>query len=255
MILCLMQRASVINTQFLAMIISLTMVSCMGTTLVKRPLGPVYNGPVSAEALTARIAFSGVPGLRAGINARLWQGGRSVGAFKGALVMRPPDDMRVVLYNTFGTTVMDIVRADGRLEAYLPSKDALYLGDAPSMMPPAGAEMVLETGDGVHQLYAVLEGSAVRRYYFDSRSALNTRATIISQGAPLMDAEFGEYPFLNSPGHGSYIPGTVVLSYGRGFRLEFSIEDPETGEVPRRLIPLGRDAANIYDISALEAAE
>ena len=237
------------------MIISLTMASCMGTVGAKRPLGPIYNGPVSADALTGRIAFSSVPGLRAGINARLWQGNRSVGAFKGALVMRPPDDMRVVLYNSFGTTVMDIVRADGRLEAYLPSKDAMYMGDAPSMMPPAGARMVLESRDGAHYLYAMQGGSAVREYAFDKRSAMNTRARVIAQGGPFMEAEFGDYPFQNTPAHASYIPGTVVLRYGRGFRLEFSIEEPETGEVPPRLIPLGRDAANIFDISALDAAE
>lgn len=227
----------------------------MGTMAVKDPLAPVYNGPVSADALTDRIAFSGIPGLRAEIDARLWQGDRSVGSFKGALVMRPPDDMRVVLYNSFGTTVMDMVRSGGRLEAYVPSKDTMYVGDAPSILPPDGAEMVLVSKEGAHYLYAMLGGSAVREYAFDSRSALNTRALVISHGSPLMEAEFARYSFEGNRAHNINIPGRVALSYGRGFRLEFTIEEPETGEVPERLISPKRTASTIYDINSFEAAE
>jgi len=251
MILCVMQRALLV----IAFISTLMTASCMGTMTVKRPLAPVYNGPVSAEALTGRIAFSGIPGLRAEIEARLWQGGRSVGSFKGALVMRPPDDMRVVLYNSFGTTVMDMVRTGGRLEAYVPSKDALYVGDAPSILPPEGSEMVLTSQEGAHYLYAMLGGSAVREYVFDKRSALNARATVINEGGPLMEAEFAQYLFDGKVAHNINIPGKVVLIYGRAFRLEFTIEDPEAGEVPGRLIPIGRTATSVYDLNSLEAEE
>ena len=126
-----------------SMLLALTTVSCRTGPEVRRPLGPAYDGPVSAEALAGRIAFSGIPGLRAEIEANLYKGKRRVGAFKGALVMRPPDDMRVVLYDSFGNSVMDLVRADGSLEILVPSKDSLYLGHAPSMMPTEGSEMSL----------------------------------------------------------------------------------------------------------------
>jgi hypothetical protein len=252
MILCLMKRASLI----IALALSIAALSCRAAAPVKVPLAPVYNGPVSAEALSGRIAFSGIPGLRAEIKAALWRGQKRIGVFKGALVIRPPDDMRVVLYDTFGNTVMDIVRADGSLEVLVPSKDALYLGHAPSMMPPAGSEMNLEmiedkSGQRTYELSSTKEGRVLSRYEFDSRSALNTSASVKADNGWIMEARFMDHLFERE----GNIPGSVVLTYGPDFRLEFAIADPETTEVSESLIPLGRSASRIYDISELEAAE
>jgi hypothetical protein len=252
MILCLMKRTCLA----ISLALALAALSCRATVPVIRPMAPVYNGPVSAEAFTERIAFMGIPGLRAEIKASLWKGRRRLGVFKGALVMRPPDDMRVVLYDTFGSTVMDIVRADGSLEVLVPSKDALYLGHAPSMMPREGARMALaliegQGGEQVYELSSIREGRVLRRYEFDARSALNTGASVMNDNDRPMEARFMEH-LHDRDGN---IPGRVELSYGPDFRLEFTITEPETSEVPGRLIPLGRRASRMYDISDLEAAE
>jgi len=220
------------------------------------PPAPVYEGPVSAEALRDRIAFSGMPGMRSEVEASLWKGRKRVGAFKGAIVMRPPDDMRIVLYDTFGNTVMDIVRANGSLEVLVPSKNTLYLGHAPSMMPAADSGMTMSIveemdGEKAYELSSMKEGRAEKRYRFDARSALNTGASVMGDDGKLIEARFTDY----LPGRVGNIPGRVVIAYGKGLRIELTIKDPELSEVPSRLIPLGRTASRIYDISELEAAE
>ena len=242
-----MKRVSLISALASAIILS----SCMGTAPVQRPAMPLYNGPVSADALASRIAFSSIPGLRAEIQATIWQGGERTGPLKGALLMRPSGEMRVVLYNTFGSTVLDIVQAGGRLEAYMPAKDSMYVGEAPSIMPPEGSEMVLASGEDGHYMYAMLGGRLVREYAFDPASALNTSATVISGGRPVMEARFTEH----FPGHGGTLPRRAVILYDTVFRLELTIHQPEAGPVPLSLFPLGRSASRVYDLSSRVSAE
>lgn len=247
-----MNRATLI----IALALGLATLSCRATVPAKRPLAPVYNGPVSAEALADRIAFSGISGLRAEIMASFYSGRKHVGTFKGAMVMRPPDDMRVVLYDNFGNTVMDMVRADGSLEILVPSKDTIYLGQAPSMMPQEGSTLEVslienENGRSEYLLTAGKQGHGTRQYQFDARTALNIAASVRADNGWLMEARFMDHLYERE----GNIPGSVVLSYGPDFRLEFNIKDLEASEIPARLIPLGRTASNVYELSELEEAE
>ena len=222
---------------------------------------PAYTGLVSVEALSNRIAFSGVEGLRSEIRASVYQGGKKAGTFSGSFVFRAPDDMRIVLYNTFGTTIMDIVKANGTIEAYMPSEDAMYIGPAPSLMPPEGSVIRLERLESAYRLIASYDGADLRMYDFDLRSAVHSVAMVPPlDDAPAMRAEFYDYtpnlPDNDSVKIPSSVPGTIVLNYGDTLKLVMTLKDPDISRpVPERLFPLGRSAAKYYDIRSLGATE
>lgn len=234
------------NTLRLAalIVIATLLASCMASSPV-RPMAPIYNGPVSEDALRGRIAFSGLSGLSAEIRADLLRDGEKAGSFKGALVMRPPDDMRVVLYNTFGTTVIDILRTGDSIKAYVPSERKLYVGAAASFLPPAGSEFRLEgpAEDALYYLYALQDGHAVREYAFDARSVLNSRATIIQQGNAFMWAEF--------EGYEGTVPMRIKMFYG-SLGLDIDLVEPELdAEVREKYFKLKLPAG--VDVLPMEA--
>lgn len=254
MILFLMAYARLLS----AVAVCLLLASC-ALFGPRRPEAPPYTGPVSVEALSNRMAFSGVDGLRAEIRARVYQGDKKVGSFSGSFVFRAPDDMRVVLYNAFGTTVMDIVKAAGSIEAYVPSEDAMYIGPALSLMPSGGTVMRLEQVEEAYRLVASGGQGNLRMYDFDLRSAVHSSSVVISnEGIPAIRAEFYDYNAWESDGAASKIPATVPggvsIDYGGSLRLMMTLKEPDTSRpVPDRLFPLGRSAAHYYDIRSLGA--
>lgn len=243
---------------------ALLVASCMGTAPVRPPLHemPAYDGPVSPEALAGRLAFSAleqVPGMSAEVRASIYRSGKKKGNFGGVIGIRQPDDIKLILQGAMGGTVLDMVRSDGTMEAYLPSKDTLYVGSAPSLMPPPGSALMLtmvehDEGAGEYELTASIGGRVVRSYSFDARSALNTRATVYERGRPHMMAAFSGYAaIVNST---LPLPQEISIEHAAGFRVEFIIKDPETGRaIPDKFFRLGRAAAKVHDLDAFMREE
>ena len=213
-----------------------------------RPPAPDYLGPLTAGALTERIAFSNIPGMRSEVKATIYRGQKKLRTLSGALIMRMPDDMRIVLYDPFGNTAVDIVISKGMLEAYVPSEGSIYTGPAPSLMPPVGSEFRLTTGKKRHLLQAIVQGRIAREYAFDAQTALNTGVRIREQGMPAYKADFR--------GHYGTLPGAMTLSYADTFRLDLVMKDAEVvvqaDELADRLFPLGREAARYLMIEDLD---
>ena len=204
-----------------------------------RPPAPDYTGAVTAEAMAERIAFSNIAGMRSEVKATIYKGQEKLRTLKGALIMRMPDDMRIVLYDPFGNTAVDIVISQGILEAYVPSESTMYTGPIPSLMPPAGAEFRLKSDNKRHLLQAVIDDKVVREYSFDARTALNSRVRVREQGMPAYRADLR--------GHFGTLPGAMTLSYADTLKLDLVMKDAEVvaqaDELSDRLCPLVREAA------------
>lgn len=204
-------------------------VSCAG---IRPPGLQPITAPVpdaSLDELRARIAMSGISGLRSEVRTILLDAdGERVGSFGGALLIRPGAETRLVLYDVIGARVVDVSARHGRMSAYLPSQDTVYEGEMPLPWISSGGDIMhTRDKDGRHVLFEIEPGTdalASRMYVFNERLE-NVKAASFVSGVQAAVAYLYDYAAGVPMGIDLQLPGLYT------FRMR--LVEPELGvELP-----------------------
>ena len=232
------------RTVIILVILGLMLASCATLGPVRDEPGPALQ-PFTVETLRAMRAFEGVESISSEVRVKLYKGRRLLGTFSGAMAYRPPDSLRLRLYDPFGVTIADIVRVVGRTEVYMPAEGRVYVVWTPSLAPPEDAEYLV----GMKRGYAFLEAYAPRDqvvlYNFNPRSGENVSIETLVGGKREVGLRLGDYASGIPLKMDFHMPGRIEM------RIKL-IEPDTTREVSDRLFhPFDKEGLEVLPLDSL----
>lgn len=208
------------------------------------------EGPVTAALLRDYILFNNISSIRSEVSVKVLKNDKVEGRANGVFVFKSPGSMRLRLYDPFGATIMDMVKAGSRMQILTSSNASLYEGWTPPLGPPGEALYAMEDEGGSYTLYAFLpvEESEqyidlAARYAFTTGTLLNTRASVYNKGREFITLYFNSF----GPDRA---PAEIVLSFVNGLSTEITLKEPViNGDVSDDLFsPLPRRGLKVRSI-------
>jgi hypothetical protein len=174
--------------------VMVSFVSCAGPR-VRVPEPKPYEGPVDVEVLKSFRVFKDVTSVRSEVRVKIKRGKKRLGTLKGSLIFHEPDYFRLRVYSPIGTAGMDLLHADGMIQAYVPDEGVIYEGPSPATKKELRFRM--EENDNEYILYALKTeewGTKIHASYeYDHRTLINKKLTVYNSGEKFVDMSFKDF--------------------------------------------------------------
>lgn len=174
----------------------------------------------TAKELLEQAAFSTFKTLDADIKATVYSSQDRIGSFKGILLISPPDSLRIVLLDAFGSTAMDILRKNGMMEVYIPRQNIIYVGKTPSLSLPEDASFEVIKEEREIYLH-VLDGETPALNYefrYNGQQLYNSALGSYDDKGLFMNIDFADFGEED-------IPHTIIISFYNGFAVEITVDE------------------------------
>jgi hypothetical protein len=213
------------------------------------------EGPVTTARLRDSVLFREIGSLESEVRVKVLKDGKVSGRFTGVFVFRSPGSMRLRLYDPFGATVMDMVKAGSRMQIYLPMNSTIYEGWTPPLGPPPDALFGMEEGKAFYTLYVFRPGAEnggkgvmdlAAKHSFHRRTLLTNLVLLYNNGRKFMRMALREYS-------ADRVPGRIEISFYNGFLLSMSLKEPlVNAEVsPEAFWPMARKGRRTLPLQTL----
>ena len=209
-----------------------------------------YEGPVTVEVLKDFVVFKKTRTLRSELDVKVISANGRTGRLSGVLLYEYPHNVRLRLYDPFGTTVVDAVHAEGLLQLYLPLKRYLYEEATPVV--DGGLSYSMEENEEEDEyalnVFARAGGSRVilARHVFDHRTLRQKSVYVYRRGENFLRIVLAE-----SSGE---LPLAARLDLYGGYSMELRLIDPEPGaDLPLEAFwPITHDGKRVLPLRLLE---
>lgn|GEM_PF-2579726 len=226
--------------------LGITVLSCAGPKIKVPPPEP-FIGTVDVEALKDHRVLHDVTSFKSEVKVKIMRGKKNLGTFKGALIFNSPDNFRMRVYSPFGSVGVDIIHANGLVQAYVPEQNVLYEGSSPATKAELNFRM--DENDKSYNLMALIPKRWGTRIYatysFEKKALQNRNMTIYEDGEKFAKMQFRDYI--------GGVPLRARVDMMSGYVLYIYLQLPETGVEldPELFEPFSHDGVEVLPLKRI----
>lgn len=229
-----------IRKAILVLSLGMLLVSCAKPAIkpVTPPMAKPAEGAVTIETLRDSLFLKEITSIKSEVSVQASKNGETLGTFSGILAYKAPDAVNLRLFGPLSLTVADLVMNEKLLQVYIPLRNTLYEGEAPSLSEFKTRKDLLYAVEELKNGYVLymlkesnpddmpksMEVELIGRYAFSNKtSPVNTGATLYRNKKQSLDISFEDFT-------GS-LPLTLKVRAGSTELLMRLIEPEVNGEV------------------------